>query len=162
RWGNASMSKTASARGAVVAAAMLAALAVPLAGSMSARAAPSSARVAGAIDGIWFWPLPNTPNGLRPTSTWGGAGSTPSGEIYIGGSDHTTNAALYRLGPGASPASAPGSTLTYVGDARAASEAANDWAPGDVAEKFHTRPSFYQDRIFVATLNHSDLDDGYL
>lgn len=72
----------------------------------------------GKTDGIWYWTLPNTPNGLRPLHSWSGAGSTPAGEIYVGGMDHVTNSALYRLDE---------EVLRYIGDARSASEAANNW-----------------------------------
>jgi hypothetical protein len=99
--------------------------------------------------------LPNTPNGLKPTQSWDAVGSTPSGDIYVGGMDHVSNAALYRFRP------ATGS-LEYVGDARSASEAANNWLAGETVQKFHTRPLWYGGKVYVATLNYSSLDDTYL
>jgi len=99
--------------------------------------------------------LPNTANGLKPTQSWDAVGSTPSGDIYVAGMDHVSNAALYRFRPSTG-------TLVYVGDARAASEAANNWLPGEAVQKFHTRPLWYNGKVYVATLNYSNLDDNYL
>jgi hypothetical protein len=65
------------------------------------------------------------------------------------------------LRPGDDPAAAPGPVLSYVGDARSASEAVGNWEAGEVAEKFHTRPTWHGSRVYVATLSHSRLDDGY-
>ena len=79
------------------------------------------------------WQLPNTPNGLKPTQSWHATGSSPEGDIYVAGMDHLTNSALYRLAPNQA-------TLRYVGDARSASEAANNWQLTETAQKFHTRP----------------------
>src|SRR4051812_38527375 len=81
------------------------------------------ARTPGAIDGLWTWSTTATPNGLTPNCAWSGAASTPSGDIYFTASDHLTNSALYRLPRGTNPTAVPGSQLSYVGDARAASEA---------------------------------------
>ena len=139
---------------------LAAAVLVTLAAVAAQAAVPTSQRQAGAVPGLWYWELPDTPNGLRPTQSWSGAGSAPDGAIYVGGMDHTTNAALYRLEPGGD-ASVPALTLSYVGDARAASEAAHNWKPGEVAEKFHTHPTWYGGRVYVASLNYSGLDDGY-
>jgi hypothetical protein len=69
--------------------------------------------------------------------------------------DHLTNAALYRL-------SWREGTLRYVGDARSASEAVANWQPGETAQKFHTRPLWHRGKIYVATMDHSTLDDAYL
>jgi len=126
----------------------------------AADAADTGRGTAGAVDGVWHWRLPDTPNGLRPRQAWHSLGSAPGherdgGDIYIGGMDHATNAALYRLDSRAA-------TLRYVGDARAASEAANNWRPGETAEKFHTRPLWVNGRIYVATLDRSTIDDAYL
>lgn len=109
----------------------------------------------GALDGVWLWTLPDTPNGLRPTQSWHATGSSPNGDIYVGGMDHQTNSALYQLNwqTGA---------LRLVGDARSASEAANNWQPGETAQKFHTRPLWHNGKIYVATMNRSTLDDVYL
>jgi hypothetical protein len=67
--------------------------------------------------------------------------------------DHTTNSALYRLHDG---------VLSYVGDAKSASEAAGNWHSGETAEKFHTRPAWHNGRAYVATLDNSTLDATYL
>ena len=133
-------------------------------GSMAGAAqaaVPTSQRQAGAVPGIWYWVLPDTPNGLHPFQSWSGAGSAPDGAIYVGGMDHKTNAALYRLAPGGN-ASVPAPTLTYVGDAKAASQAADNWKTGDYTQKFHTHPTWYNGRVYVASLNYSLLDKKYL
>lgn len=117
-----------------------------------AQQAESFARK-GDTDGIWYWTLPDTPNGLKPVQSWSGAGSSPDGDIYVGGMDHAQNSALYRLRSG---------VLHYVGDARSASEAASNWKPDEVAEKFHTRPTWVGNRVYVATLSSSTLEPGYL
>jgi hypothetical protein len=110
---------------------------------------------AGNIDAAWHWRLPTTPNGLKPTQSWHAIGSTPDGDIYVAGMDHATNAALYRLEPRRG-------TLRYVGDARSASEGANNWLPGETAQKFHTRPLWLNGRAYVATMDRSTLNDDYL
>ena len=89
---------------------LAAAVLVTLAAVAAQAAVPTSQRQAGAVPGLWYWELPDTPNGLRPTQSWSGAGSAPDGAIYVGGMDHTTNAALYRLEPGGD-ASVPALTL---------------------------------------------------
>jgi hypothetical protein len=109
----------------------------------------------GALDGVWLWTLPTTPNGLRPTQSWHATGSSPNGDIYVAGMDHKTNAALYRLDWRTGD-------LRLVGDARSASEAVGNWKPGETAQKFHTRPLWHRGRLYVATMNRSTLDDGYL
>ena len=114
---------------------------------------PSTAAVQGRLDGIWYWPMPSTPNGLVPTQSWSGAASTPAGDVYVAGMDHVTNSALYRLHDG---------VLSYVGDAKSASEAAGNWRQGETAEKFHTRPVWHNGRAYVATLDSSTLDATYL
>ena len=110
---------------------------------------------AGAIDGVWSWRVPDTSNGLHPTQSWHATGSAPDGSIYVAGMDHVTNAALYRIDTKVG-------TLRYVGDARSASEAAQNWLPGETAQKFHTRPLWHRGKIYVATMDRSDLDTGYL
>lgn len=128
----------------------------------AAAATPSAERRRGAVDGLWYWRLPDAPSGTRPIQSWSGAGSTPDGTIYIAGMDHVANSVLYRLPIGTNPAQRPGTTLSYAGDARASSQTARTWRPGDVAEKFHTRPTWHRSQIWVATLNDSNLDDSYL
>ena len=109
----------------------------------------------GKLDGTQHWKLPDTPNGLHPTQSWHATGSTPDGDIYVGGMDHVSNSALYRL-------KTREETLELVGDARSASEAAKNWMPGETAQKFHTRPLWHRGKVYVATMDRSDLDDGYL
>jgi hypothetical protein len=109
----------------------------------------------GKLDGVWLWTLPDTPNGLRPSQSWHATASSPDGDIYVAGMDHVTNAALYRLKWRAGQ-------LQFVGDARSASEAARNWMPGETAQKFHTRPLWHNGKIYVATMDRSDLDDQYL
>src|SRR5262249_44329328 len=99
--------------------------------------------------------LPDTPDGLKPTQSWDAVGSTPSGDIFVAGMDHVTNAALYRFRP------ATGG-LEYVGDARAASESANNWLTDEAVQKFHTRPLWHHGCVYVSTLNWSILTSGYL
>lgn len=99
--------------------------------------------------------MPATPNGLVPRQAWLSVASTPAGDIYLAGSDHKTNSALYRLRAGEDQ-------LSYVGDARAASEAVHNWLPGETAEKFHVRPLFFRGRVYVVTTDYSGADEGYL
>jgi hypothetical protein len=131
----------------------------PLAAGANPHEPAAGRRFAGATDGVWYWRLPEGPGGPRPIQSWSGAGAGPEGEIYVGGMDHATNTALYRLEAGGG--AAPGATLRYVGDARSASRAVGNWQPGEVAEKFHTRPAWDGSRVYVATLSYSALDDGY-
>jgi hypothetical protein len=103
--------------------------------------------------GMWYWRLPNTPNGLQPSQCWHSIGSSPSGAIYVGGMDHSTNSALYRIYRG---------QVELLGDAKSAAQNANDWQPGETAQKFHTRPLWHNGNVYVATLDQSSLDDQYL
>lgn len=137
--------------GTVVAIAAIAAL---LGFGLSARAQAVSGRPA-ARDGAWLWVLPNAPGGLRPTQSWHATGATPSGDIYVGGMDHATNSALYHLNPRTG-------SLAYVGDARTASRQAGNLRPGETFEKFHTRPTWLAGRLYVATMDYSVIDGGYL
>ena len=105
--------------------------------------------------GSWHWQLPNTDNGLKPIESWHAIGSAPNGDIYIGGMDHVTNSALYRL-------ESKLGTVRYVGDARSASLAANNWQPTETGQKFHTRPLWYNGKVYVATMDRSNLNDDYL
>jgi hypothetical protein len=109
----------------------------------------------GQLDGVWQWTLPDTPNGLRPTQSWHATASSPDGDIYVAGMDHVTNAALYRL-------KWREGKLQFVGDARSASEARANWLSGETAQKFHTRPLWHRDKIYVGTMDRSTLDDEYL
>jgi hypothetical protein len=109
----------------------------------------------GKREGVWHWALPDTPNGLQPTQSWHATGSSPDGDIYVAGMDHSTNAALYRL-------ESRVGKLRLVGDARSASEAVDNWMPGETAQKFHTRPLWHRGRIYVGTMDRSTLNDEYL
>lgn len=62
---------------------------------------------------------------------------------------------LYKLDPSTG-------VLAWVGDAQTASLAANNWEPDESAEKFHTRPTYYKDRVYVATLDKSTMNDAFL
>ena len=126
------------------------ALAAPISGT---AAPPSSAAASGKLDGIWYWTMPDTPNGLVPAQSWSGAAAASGGDVYVAGMDHTSNSALYRL---------RGGILSYVGDAKSASEAAHNWEADETAEKFHTRPVWHDGRVYVATMNSSTLDRTYL
>jgi hypothetical protein len=126
------------------------------AGQLSwSQAGGRNSGVSGALDGVWLWTLPDTPNGLRPSQSWHATASSPGGDVYVAGMDHRTNAALYRL-------DWRKGELRLVGDARSASEAVGNWKPGETAQKFHTRPLWHRGKIYVATMNRSTLDDGYL
>jgi hypothetical protein len=126
------------------------------AGQMSwSQAAGANSGIPGAFDAVRLWTLPDTPNGLRPSQSWHATASSPDGDIYVAGMDHRTNAALYRL-------DWRKGELRLVGDARSASEAVGNWKPGETAQKFHTRPLWHRGKIYVATMNRSTLDDGYL
>ena len=114
------------------------------------------------MPGLWYWVLPTTPNRSKPLQSWSGAASAPNGDIYVAGMNHVDNAALYRLTPAGGDAAKPGLTLSYVGDAKAASQAASNWQLGEPIEKFHTQPVWQGNRVYVANLNNSLLDDGYL
>jgi hypothetical protein len=108
----------------------------------------------GNLDGVKSWELPDTENGLKPNQSWHATGSAPNGNIYVGGMDHVSNSALYRLDSTG--------LLRYVGDARSASEAVNNWKPDDMVEKFHTRPTWHNGRMYVANMNRSYSNDEYL
>ena len=82
-------------------------------------------------------------------------GSDAEGEIYISGHDHQTNSMLYRMYQ-------HDDTLRWVGDAKSASEAANNWQAGESAEKFHTRPVHHNGTVYVATLDSSDMNNSFL
>lgn len=132
-------------------------LAVPAAAADVAAEAVAAEAVAarpGAVDGTWLWVLPNGPDGLRPTQSWHASGSTPAGDIFVAGMDHATNSALYRI-------DASG-RLTRVGDARSASARAGNLQPGETFEKFHTRPTWFKGKVYVATMDYSKIDAGYL
>ncbi|MFO1152872.1 MAG: hypothetical protein U1E42_04265 [Rhodospirillales bacterium] len=109
----------------------------------------------GAVDGSWLWLIPDAPDGLQPTQSWHATGSAPSGNIFVGGMDHATNSALYRIRTKAG-------RLSYVGDARSAAQRAGNLLPGETFEKFHTRPTWFKGKVYVATMDYSKIDAGYL
>ena len=109
----------------------------------------------GDIDGVHIWQMPDAPDGSRPDQSWLAVGSDAEGEIYISGHDHQTNAMLYRMYQ-------HDDTLRWVGDAKSASEAANNWQTNETAEKFHTRPIHHNGTVYVATLDTSDMNNSFL
>ena len=109
----------------------------------------------GLIDGAAIWQLPNSPDGDRPDQCWLAVGSDADGEIYISGHDHRQNSMMYRLFQ-------EDQTLRYIGDARTASQAVNNWDYGETAEKFHTRPIHHDGQVYVATLDSSSMNNSYL
>ena len=109
----------------------------------------------GLLDGASIWQLPNSPDGDRPDQCWLAVGSDADGEIYISGHDHSQNSMMYRLFQ-------EDQTLRYIGDARTASQAANNWQNGETAEKFHTRPIHHNGQVYVATLDSSSMNNSYL
>jgi hypothetical protein len=118
-------------------------------------AVPQTGGYGGKLPWVRTWQLPNTPNGMRPHACWHSVGNAPDGDIYVGGMDHTTNAALYRI-------YMRDDTLRYLGDARAASEAVNNWQTGETCQKFHDRPTFHNGKVYVESLDRSDISDAYL
>lgn len=107
------------------------------------------------VAGVSVWQLPDAPSGSSPDQSWLAVGSDAQGEIYISGHDHHSNSMLYRLYQ-------HDKTLRWVGDARTASLNADNWLPGESAEKFHTRPIAHQGQIYVATLDKSAMDRGFM
>lgn len=107
-------------------------------------------------DAVRTWIVPDTPGGLHSNQNWHALGSTPAGDIIVAGMDHVTNSALFRIAAGSD-------RLEFIGDARSASEAVGNWRPGETAQKFHTRPtSLRNGKTYVATLDHSAIDNGHL
>jgi hypothetical protein len=115
---------------------------------------PYDSARAGSIDGVNIWQMPDAPDGSRPDQSWLAVGSDANGEIYISGHDHQTNSMLYRMYQ-------HDNTLRWVGDAKTASEAANNWQTNESAEKFHTRPIDHNGTVYVATLDSSDMNYSY-
>ena len=116
---------------------------------------PSVSFREGDVPGVRVWQLPDSPGGYQPDQSWLAVGSDPDGNIYVSGHDHLLNSMLYRLDPDTG-------SLTWVGDARTASSSADNWEPGETAEKFHTRPTYHDGRVYVATLDKSSIDDAFL
>ena len=108
----------------------------------------------GSTPGVRVWQLPDAPSGDRPDQSWLAIGSDPEGNIFVSGHDHVRNAMLYRL-------DVESGLLTWVGDARTASEAVDNWRLNETAEKFHTRPTYHDGRMYVATLDKSSIDDVF-
>lgn len=121
----------------------------------SAISIPEDGMRAGILDGVEVWYLPNAPNGDRPDQCWLAVGSDGDGDIYISGHDHINNSMLYRLHQS-------DDVLRWVGDAESASLNVDNWLVGESAEKFHTRPLEHDGRMYVATLDNSNMNNGYL
>ncbi|MBN2657370.1 MAG: PQQ-like beta-propeller repeat protein [Spirochaetales bacterium] len=119
-----------------------------------AVSAPSADSGEGILDGVKLWTLPDAPDGSKPDQSWLAVGSDPEGNIYISGHDHVSNSMLYML-------DARDGVLRWVGDAREASTRADNWESGETAEKFHTRPTYFDGRVYVATLDKSSLDNAF-
>ena len=117
--------------------------------------APFDTARAGKLDGSKIWQLPDSPAGDRPDQCWLAVGSDASGEIYISGHDHINNSMMYRLYQS-------DDKVRWIGDARTASEAANNWQSNESAEKFHTRPIHHNDNVYVATLDNSNMNNEFL
>ncbi len=148
--------------------ALLATVALSCGGSGDSESSPDSSLIEtatadvasvdfreGDVPGVRVWQLPDAPGGYQPDQSWLAVGSGPDGGIYISGSDHRLNSMLYRLDPETGD-------LTWVGDAITASTVADNWEPGETAEKFHTRPTDHDGRMYVATLDKSSIDDAFL
>ena len=117
---------------------------------------PSTTGRSGDIDGVRLWTLPNGPNNsLIPDQNWHSIGSDPAGDIYVSGMDHIVNSGLYRLYVGEGQ-----DRLGYVGDAKTASQAVNNWK-NETAEKFHNRPVYYDGKMYVATTDKTDVGGDY-
>ena len=121
----------------------------------SAIAIPEDQVRNGNVNDVQVWQLPNAPNGDRPDQCWLAVGSDSEGDIYISGHDHINNSMLYRLHQS-------DDIVRWVGDAETASQAVGNWQPGESAEKFHTRPLEHDGRVYVATLDNSNMNNGYL
>ena len=121
----------------------------------SAIAIPNDQVRSGNVNGVQVWQLPNAPNGDRPDQCWLAVGSDIEGDIYISGHDHINNSMLYRLHQS-------DDVVRWVGDAETSSLAVGNWQPGESAEKFHTRPLEHNGRVYVATLDNSNMNNGYL
>lgn len=121
----------------------------------SAIPIPTDQMRQGNLEGVRVWQLPNAPNGDRPDQCWLAVGSHPNGDIYISGHDHVSNSMLYRLHQS-------DGVLRWVGDAETASRKVNNWTLGESAEKFHTRPIAHGGRVYVATLDSSNMNNDYL
>ena len=123
--------------------------------TVQVQESPSASFREGDMPGVRVWQLPDAPMGTKPDQSWLAVGSGPDGSIYVSGHDHVLNSMLYRLDPDTQQ-------LTWVGDAVTASREADNWMPGESAEKFHTRPTYHDGRVYVATLDSSEMDDSYL
>ena len=121
----------------------------------SAMVIPADSKRPGNLDGVEVWQLPNAPNGDRPDQCWLAVGSDPDGDIYISGHDHVNNSMLYRLHQ-------TDDVLRWIGDAETASRSVDNWLMGESAEKFHTRPLAHDGRVYVATLDSSNMNTDYL
>ena len=115
----------------------------------------TSAGSPGAVDGTTTWVVPTTPNGLLTDQSWFSIANAPDGNVYLTACDHINNSALYRLTP-------KNDSLGYLGDALSAAQAANNWLPGETFEKFHMRPLWYRDKVYLASADYSNQDALYI
>ncbi len=133
--------------------------------------------VSGNYDGVHSWVLPymppygadpygSPPQGLSPTQSWHCTGSSPDGDIYQGGMDHTNNSSLFRLT--ASEGDIADRKLRYVGDALTAAIMADTWydwvsqvGKPEYFEKFHTRPFYNNGKMYVTNMSASYPNDPW-
>jgi hypothetical protein len=110
----------------------------------------------GKQDGVTRWRLPDPdgPYSFDPIQCWFGVGSDPDGYVYVVGSDHVNNSALYRIDPDTDK-------LHCLGDAKSAAAAANNLHNGETFEKFHVRPTWLDGRVYVASMDYSGHDNDY-
>lgn len=107
-----------------------------------------------AQDYVETYELFDTPTGLSPIHCWYGVGQSPDGLVYIAGSDHKTNSALYQFNPVTKK-------LKYCGDAVKAATEAGNLGFNETFEKFHCRPTYIDGKVYVASTNYSKFNDGY-
>jgi hypothetical protein len=93
-----------------------------------------------AQDYVDTYELFDTPNELSPIHCWYGVGQSPDGLVYIAGSDHKTNSALYQFNPTTKD-------LKFCGDAVSAATEANNLYTGIIQSvsryKMHNRNLLY-------------------
>lgn len=100
--------------------------------------------------------LPTMSDGTVPTLSYDGVAVSPYGDVYVTASDHVNNSALYRVSEGDDGRLG----IWLVGDAKTASKAANNWLPGETAEKFHN-VLWHDGKVYVATTDYSPVDGEF-
>jgi len=118
-------------------------------------AVPQTGGYGGKLPWVRTWQLPNTPNGMRPHACWHSWGTRPTATFMWA-------AWTIRQTPRCTVFTWRDDTLRYLGDARAASEAVNNWQTGETCQKFHDRPTFHNGKVYVESLDRSDISDAYL